>query len=78
MIFQDDPARFLALLYVKTHVIQGMQPFNYLEDPGRRSFFNALGGDLPVDRLNTEGVSLHGRAIRTVACEESSVSRQRW
>lgn len=59
----EDRNRFLALAYIKSHTILGLEPFDYLENHERRKFWKLLAGGggakghaLPLDMLDSRGV----------------------
>ena len=59
-LFKDDPERFVQVLYVKSHHILGMEPFNYLENDERRHTLLVAGDKerpFPVERLSSKAVS---------------------
>lgn len=64
-LLQDRPVRHLLLAFVKTHIVRGMLPFNFMEDEKRRNFYQLMNKELPVEKLNNQGV---GRVVKMSCC----------
>ena len=62
-LFKDDPVRYLALEYVKTHVIQQWTPFSQYDKEDQKRFLLMYGENSPtangvLTRLGSKGVSV--------------------
>lgn len=60
-VFKADRDRCLAIEYVKTHIIEGFLPFDFLEHEERKNFYLLATSNeespFPVERLDSKGVS---------------------
>lgn len=56
-LFQDLSERFMVLDYVKSHIIRGMIPFDFMEDQERRCFYREMRSSMKMGQLGSKRVS---------------------